>query len=270
MKRLIFWLIVLALIRIFFIWLEYYSLYHPQKGITRTPADISIKFEEVNFKTSDHQTLNGWWIPAKDAHFTILYFHGNAGNIEHRLHKVKFFHKLGVNFFIFDYLGYGKSTGQPSEQGLYRDATAAMDYLLARPDVDKNKIIIYGKSLGAAVAIDLAARRPAAALISESGFASGVLRGEELFPFLPVKLLLTQRFDSLSKIKTIIIPKLIVHGRRDEVIAFHHGQMLFNAAPEPKKFLAIDSTHNDDAFIVSEEYKKILTDFISTIPGHNT
>ena len=217
LKKIFFWLIVLAGLRLFFLWLEFFSLYCPQKKITRTPADIGVPFEEVDIRTSDRQVLNGWFMPAKDARFTILYCHGNAGNIENRLHRIKFFHDLGVNFFIFDYRGYGKSTGFPTEQGLYRDAQAAYDYLLTRADVDKNKIIFYGKSLGAAVAIDLATRRPAAALVSESGFASATLRAKEAYPFLPVRWLLVQRYDSLAKIRQIAAPKLIVHGDIDEV-----------------------------------------------------
>ncbi len=245
------------------LWLEQSSLYYPHKAVYQTPADRSIAYSEVFFTTTDGQILNGWWVPAPDARFTVLYCHGNAGNIANRLHKVKFFHELGVNFFIFDYRGYGKSTGWPREQGLYRDAMAAYDYLITRPGVDKTKIVFYGKSLGAAVAIDLATRRPAAALVVESGFASAALRGQELLPFLPVQWLMRQRFDSLKKIKGVTIPKLIVHGRQDEVIGFHHGRMLFDAAPQPKQFLAIEATHNDDTFVTSPAYHKILSEFLA-------
>ena len=193
----------------------------------------------------------------------MLYCHGNAGNICHRLHKVKFFHEMGVNFFIFDYRGYGKSRGRPGERGLYNDAIAAYDYLLSREDIDKSKIVMYGKSLGGPVAAEVCLKRKVSALILESSFASVVIRAQQIYPFLPMKFLISQKYDALDKIKNIDIPKLIVHGRDDEIIGFNHGQILFAAAGEPKQFLPFEGGHNDDVYVTSDEYREKLEEFLA-------
>lgn len=262
MKILLIIILGVIIFKIYFIFLEQKSLYHPYKEIPETPTNSGIKYEDVNFKTDDGKLLNGWFVPAKDAKVTVLYCHGNAGNIYHRLHKVKFFHEMGVNFFIFDYRGYGKSTGNPSEKGLYKDAQAAYDYIISRSDVDKNKIVVYGKSLGGPVAADLCLHKKASALILEGSFASVALRAQQLYPFLPMKLLITQKYDAMDKVKNIHIPKLIAHGRRDEVISFRHGEILFGVAAEPKQFLPFDGGHNDDTYVTSVAYKEVLQKFL--------
>ncbi len=223
---------------------------------------MGIKYEEVNFKTSDGEILNAWYVPAQDAKITVLYCHGNAGNIHHRLHKVKFFHETGVNFFIFDYRGYGKSSGKPHEKGLYEDAAAAYDYLISRSDVDKSKIIVYGKSLGGPIAAELCLRREAIALILEGSFASVTMRAQQLYPFLPMKLLITQRYDTVAKVKDIHIPKLISHGKNDEVISFKHGEILFKESADPRQFLPFEGGHNDDIYVTSFAYKEELKKFL--------
>jgi fermentation-respiration switch protein FrsA (DUF1100 family) len=261
MKILFIVIFALVVFRALFLLLEQKGLYHPYKDIPETPKNLGIPFEEIDFKTADGQTLNGWFAPAKDARITVLYFHGNAGNISHRLHKVKFFHEMGVNFFIFDYRGYGKSTGTPGEKGLYSDAQAAYDYVASRNDVDNNKIVVYGKSLGGPVAADLCVNRKAAALILEGSFASVVLRAQQLYPFLPMRLLVVQKYDTMAKVKHLLIPKLIAHGRQDEVISFHHGEILFGAAAQPKQFLPFEGGHNDDIFVVSPAYTDALNTF---------
>lgn len=266
MKILLIIFIGVIIFRVLFIFLEQKSLYYPEKKISGTPKDLGIVYEDVYFKTSDGQTLNGWFTPAKGAEVTVLYCHGNAGNICDRLHKVQFFHELGMNFFIYDYRGYGLSSGTPSEKGLYKDAQAAYDYLLSRPDVDKDKIVIYGKSLGGPVAADLCLNRKASALILEGSFASLAKRAQQLYPFLPMKLLVTQKYDTVAKVKNLRIPKLIAHGRQDEVISFNHGEILFEAAAEPKKFLPFKGGHNDDIYIVSAVYKAELLKFLTNVP----
>ncbi|MFH0790963.1 MAG: alpha/beta hydrolase [Candidatus Omnitrophota bacterium] len=259
-----FFIIILGVIifRIYFIFLEQKGLYHPYKEIPQTPADSGIIYEEVNFKTTDGCLLNGWFVPAKGSKITVLYCHGNAGNIYHRLHKVNFFHGMGVNFFIFDYRGYGKSAGVPSEKGLYKDVQAAYDYIVSRNDVDKDKIVVYGKSLGGPVAADLCLNRKASALILEGSFASVALRAQQLYPFLPMKLLITQKYDTMAKVKNIHIPKLIAHGRGDDVISFRHGEILFASAAEPKQFLPFEGGHNDDIYVTSPEYRQSLEKFL--------
>ena len=262
MKILLIVILVVVAFKVFFILLEQKSLYHPYKEIPETPRNLGIAFEDINFKTADGQLLNGWFVPAKGAKVTVLYCHGNAGNMYHRLHKVKFFHEMGVNFFIFDYRGYGKSTGKPNEKGLYKDAQAAYDYLVSRNDVDKNKIVVYGKSLGGPIAADLCVNRKASALILEGSFASVALRAQQLYPFLPMKFLISQKYDTMAKVKNLRIPKLITHGRQDEVISFHHGEILFSAAAEPKQFLPFDGSHNDDVYVISSAYKDELLKFL--------
>ncbi len=261
--KILFIIILLALMfRACFIFLEQMNLYHPSKEVPETPAGIGIAFDDVGFKTADGELLNGWFVPAKDAPVTILYCHGNAGSIYHRLHKVKFFHEAGMNFFIFDYRGFGKSTGSPSEKGLYKDAQAAYDYLASRNDVDKNKIVVYGKSLGGPVAADLCINRKASALILEGSFASVVLRAQQIYPFLPMQFLISQKYDTIAKVKGIRIPKFIAHGKKDEVISFRHGEILFEVAAEPKQFLPFDGGHNDDVFVTSSAYKDALRKFL--------
>jgi fermentation-respiration switch protein FrsA (DUF1100 family) len=270
MKILLIIILGVIIFKIYFIFLEQKSLYHPYKEIPETPANLGSTYEETNFKTADGKLLNGWFVPAKDAKTTVLYCHGNAGNIYNRLHKVKFFHEMGVNFFIFDYRDYGKSIGKPSEQGLYKDAQAVYDYIVSRGDVDKNKIVVYGKSLGGPVAADLCLHREITTLILEGSFVSVVLRAQKLYPFLPMKFLITQKYDAMAKVKDIHIPKLIAYARQDEVISFRHGEVLFNAAADPKQFLSFDGSHNDDVYTTSIAYKDFLLNFIklSLIQAH--
>lgn len=262
MRILLVIIIVLVLFRLLFIFMEQKNLYHPQRNISQTPAAINLKFEDVYFKTGDGEILNGWFIPSQGARTTVLYCHGNAGNIYHRLHKVKFFHDMGVNFFIFDYRGYGKSTGSPGEKGLYLDAQGAFDYLLRRSDVNKNRIVVYGKSLGGAIAVDLCLKRKAAAIIMEGSFASVALRAKQMYPYLPMKLLVSQKYDALKKISGLGIPKLIAHGKKDNVISFDHGKRLYSAAKAPKEFLVFDGGHNDDTYITSPKFKEELSRFL--------
>lgn len=253
--------VILVLYKLYFLFLEQKSLYYPEKKITENPTNVGILFEEVNFKTADNEILHGWYVPAKEAKITILFCHGNAGNISNRLHKVKFFNESGVNFFIFDYRGYGKSSGKPSEKGLYKDAVAAYDYLVSRNDVSNDKIVVYGESLGGAVAAELCLRRKTRALILQSCFSSVAKIAREIYPFLPVKILVAQKYDTLSKIKNIHIPKLILHGQQDEIINFQHAEMIFQSAANPKQFLPFNGGHNDDFYVTSEAFKNELIDF---------
>jgi len=265
MKILFIFILALICLRVYFIFIEGKSLYYPDKEVSATPESLGIDFEEVNFKTSDGEVLNGWFIPAEDSRIAVLYCHGNAGNISHRLHKAEFFHKMGVNFFIFDYRGYGKSSGFANEQGLYKDAQAAYDYLVSTGLAEAKKIVIYGKSLGGAVAADLCLRREAGLLVLEGSFSSVASLAQQLYPFLPMKFLVTQKYDTLSKIKSITIPKLVVHGRDDEVIDFRHGEILFEAASGRKEFLPFGGGHNDDLYVASSEYRAVLTGFFEDI-----
>ncbi|MFH1577844.1 MAG: alpha/beta hydrolase [Candidatus Omnitrophota bacterium] len=245
------------------------GIYYPAYEIESKPFDIGLDYEEVFFKTEDGLNLNSWFIPAKSSRATLLFCHGNAGNISHRVEIIRIFNRLGLNVFIFDYRGYGKSQGAPGEEGLYKDARAAYDYLLSREDVDNQKIIIYGKSIGANVAINLACGVKAGVLISESGFTSAYDMGKKLFPWLPIKWIISIKYNALEKIAGIKLPKLIIHSRNDEIVPFELGKRLFEAAPEPKEFYVMQGTHNQAIFTAVEEYTARLDSFLNKyFPSH--
>jgi len=263
--------VVTAVIAIFLLvlyakWFERSSIFFPTRHIEKTPLAESLAYEDVYFETEDGIRLNGWFIPAKQpARATILFCHGNAGNISHRFEIIEIFHSLDLNVFIFDYRGYGKSRGWPSEKGTYLDAQAAYDCLLARTDIDKERIIAYGKSLGGAVALDLATKRNACAVISDGVFTSTLDIAEEVYPFLPVKFFITMKYDTLSKIGSVRVPKLIIHSREDEIVPFHHGQKLFEKASGVKEFYPMRGGHNEAIIIYSDEYKKRIDEFLKTL-----
>jgi fermentation-respiration switch protein FrsA (DUF1100 family) len=189
---------------------------------------------------------------------TILWCHGNAGNIGDRLDLLKLLHdRLDVNIFIFDYRGYGKSQGRPTEDGTYRDAHGAMDYLRARPDIEGDRIVVFGQSLGGAIAVDLACRNKFMGLILEATFTSLVDIFEMPPKDFPVK------YDSYSKIKRVKVPLLMLHGDKDDVVPFESGYTLFKAAHEPKKFCAIKGgMHNDNHIVGGEGYFAAIGEFI--------
>ena len=239
-------ILVIACLGIFFFFIRYVEkrgVFFPQKQMDFYPQGKELGFEDISFKTKDNVSLNGWFFRNALARTTLLFFHGNAGNISHRLEKIIFFRDLGLNVFIIDYRGYGKSQGAPSEAGVYNDALAAFDYLSQRQDLDKARIIGYGESLGGAVAIDLALRRPLAGLIVDSSFSSAADMARQYYPFIPSFLLAT-KMDSVSKVKDIAVPKLFIHSKDDEIVPFAQAQKLFRAASEPKEFLEIEGDHN--------------------------
>ncbi|MFC1658925.1 alpha/beta hydrolase, partial [Candidatus Omnitrophota bacterium] len=230
------------------------GIYYPTKEITFTPAEAGMQYEDIFFKTQDSLQLNGWFIPADKPRATLLFCHGNAGNIGHRVEIARIFNQLNLNVFIFDYRGYGRSQGVPSEQGLHEDARSAFYYLLSRDDIDRQAIIIYGKSIGANVAVQLASKTKAAALIAESGFTSAYDMARKLFPYLPVKWMITVQFNALAAIKDIATPKFVIHSRDDEIVPFWMGRKLFESAPEPKEFYEMRGTHNQAIFTAGQEY----------------
>jgi len=257
---------ILIFLFFIFVYLRYFerkSIYYPTKEIEFTPTNVGLKYEDIFFNTDDGLVLNGWFIPVKNPRGTLLFCHGNAGNISHRIEIIKIFNRLNLNVFIFDYRGYGRSQGRPTEVGLYRDAQGAYNHLLSRKNINKDTIVIYGKSIGANVAIDLASKVKAAVLISESGFSSAYDMGKKLFPYLPVKWIITIKYDALAKIKNITIPKLIIHSQDDEIVPFELGQKLFEAAPEPKEFYQMQGGHNEAVFMSGEEYGVEINNFLS-------
>lgn len=229
-----------------------------------TPSDIGLEYEDVNFNTSDGLQLHGWYVSEESGRGVVLFFHGNAGDISHRLDSIAFFHGLGYSVFIVDYRGYGRSEGAPDEQGTYRDAEAAWRYLVEERAIDSGKIVIFGRSLGASIAAWLASRTHAAALIIESAFTSAPDLGAHHYWFLPVRTLARIHYDTRSYIQDVSAPTLVVHSTDDEIIPFAHGKELFAHANEPKAFVELQGGHNDGFFVSRAIYAEALGEFLGT------
>ncbi|MBI4057561.1 MAG: alpha/beta fold hydrolase, partial [Elusimicrobia bacterium] len=255
--------------RVWALW-ERSQLYKPVRQITSCPLQFQMSYEDVFFQTADGVRLNGWYIPSADPKNkeTILVFHGNGENISGHIEDLKLWHDLGLNVFVFDYRGYGKSRGKPSEQGIYQDALAAYQYVVEEKRIPPEKMILFGGSLGGAVAIDLATRVKAGALITYNTFTSVVDMGKKLFPFLPVERLITQRYESIKKVPGLKIPWLILHGRGDRYVPLSHAEKLFGAAPEPKEMVVLSTTHlgsiADDAPLGGPHIRSFLKKHLSS------
>jgi len=249
-------------------YIESKSIFFPEKKIDFTPAQIGLAFQDVYFITSDKLKINGWFFPHPRAKRTILFFHGNAGNISNRLDKIISMLRLKVNIFIIDYRGYGKSEGKPKEQGIYLDAYAAYDYLVNQQGIKPKDIIVYGESLGGAVAIDLASNKEVGAVILEGTFSSGRDVGVKLYPYLP-KFILPNVLNSLTKVVKVKVPKLFIHSKQDLVIPLELGKKLYDFSPGPKKFIAVAGTHNS-LFIDAESVcLKAIAAFIEQLDLNN-
>ena len=246
--------LVIAVLIIVFFGFRYFekkNLYFPLRTIEATPEDIYSDYEDFSIMTKDGIQITGWFIPAKRPRATVLFCHGNGGNISHRIQKIKLLNDLGVDILIFDYRGYGMSKGRPSEHGLYLDAEAAYAYLVTNKQVLPENIIVLGESLGGAVAVDLATKHRMGGIIIEGTFTSVHDMAQRYFPFIP-SFIISSRFDSLQKIKRVTSPVLLFHSIEDEIVPFEFGTQLFNAAKEPKKFIKLRGGHND-AFLMSQD-----------------
>lgn len=260
--KLVITIVVILILLFFFIrFIEQRSLYYPFKDIEATPGAIGLDYEDVTITTNDRIQLTGWFIPSGNSRATILLSHGNGGNISHRLEKIKILHALDLDVLAYDYRGYGRSTGRPSEDGLYQDAQAMYDYLIHERKVPVQRIIAYGESLGAAVTIDLAEKRDAGAIIIESGFTSIHDMAKKLFSVAP-SFLLHAKYDSVNKIRNLRIPKIIMHSPDDEVVPFSQGRRLFDSAPEPKVFIELQGGHNDGFLVSGDVYSNGIDEFV--------
>jgi fermentation-respiration switch protein FrsA (DUF1100 family) len=230
-------------------------LYCPVREVTYTPDELGLDFENVFFRTADGLRLNGWYIPDEKREFTVLFCHGNGGNIMHRLDSINILYNLGLNCFIFDYRGYGNSEGKPSEEGTYLDAMAAYKWLREEKKISANNIIIFGRSLGGAIAAQLASKVEVKALIIESVFTSYVDIGKKFYPYMPVRWFARFSYQTIDYIKDVRCPVMIIHSRSDEIIPFEFGLELYEAANEPKEFVEIFGSHNDGFLVSSEIYK---------------
>jgi fermentation-respiration switch protein FrsA (DUF1100 family) len=244
-------------------------LYFPDREVILTPNDIGLEYDEVSIRTEDNVTIAGWYIPVKHEKGVLLFCHGNAGNISHRLESVNIFHNIGLSVLIFDYRGYGKSGGRPSEKGTYRDAEAAWNYLIEEKRASPDRIIVFGRSLGGAIAADIALRHRPGGLILESSFLSVPEMGKKYYPWLPVKLLSKYDYSTIDKIQSISCPKLIIHSPHDEIVPFEHGRMLFKRAKQPKEFLQLSGGHNEGFLISGDLYFDGLKRFVNKCLENN-
>jgi fermentation-respiration switch protein FrsA (DUF1100 family) len=246
-------------------------IFHPDPVSARDPSHVGLSFENILFNTQDDIRLHGWFIPHQEARATLVWFHGNAGNISDRLLNIKLLHdRIKINIFIFDYRGYGQSEGTASEKGTYLDGAAAIKYLLGRDDAAARQLILFGRSLGAAVAAEMAIRFTSLGPILESPFVSIREMAQALFPSLPIAWLLRTRYDTLEKVRRVKAPIMVLHGDHDATVPFAQGKRVFEVAPQPKRFYRIVGASHNDTFVVGgEEYYGALREFIeSALPAH--
>jgi len=229
-------------------WFEHSQVYHPDRNLLASAAQLGRPFEDVYFKAKDGTVLNGWFFPANGgsprAHWAVLFCHGNAGNISYRLDFTQALLETGVSIFLFDYRGYGLSKGRPGEEGTYLDAQAAHHWL-EQKGYTGSSIVAFGESLGGGVASELALRERLGGLVLQSTFSSIPDIGAELFPWLPVRWINTIKYDTCAKLPRIHVPVLVMHGRGDELIGFHHGEKIFAVANQPKMFWELKGDHNE-------------------------
>jgi fermentation-respiration switch protein FrsA (DUF1100 family) len=263
--KIVFLVACLVLFAVFLRILESRMVFYPVRypGGYWYPERYGLSLEDCWFLTSDGRRLHGWFMADDDAVATMLWCHGNAGNISDRLDNLARLSAVAINVFIFDYRGYGRSEGAPSEDGVYADAVAAYDYLLTREDVDAGALVLFGRSLGGAVAVDLATKRACAGLILESTFTHAHDMARTMFGPVPVQWLLRSNFDSLQKIAQVKVPLLMIHGTADTVVPYKLGKKLFSAANQPKAFYEIaGADHNDTYLVAGSAYFDTLAAFL--------
>jgi uncharacterized protein len=233
-------------------------LYYPIHDIDTTAAELGFEYEDVFFTTTDGVKLNGWYVPVKDGNssdrLTVLFCHGNGGNVSYYVNTMSVLHQMGVHCFVFDYRGYGLSEGKPTEEGTYADTMAAYQWLVNKKGVEADKIVICGWSLGGCIATELAGKVPAGGLWLESAFTSYVDMAVYHYPYLPVRWFCRFRYDTLNYLKKVRCPVLVVHSPEDEIVPFKMGRELYEAAGEPKKFVEISGGHNDSFTESSGQY----------------
>ena len=240
-------------------------VYFPDGQIIATPQDKGIAYEEVTFEAADGVQLAAWYVPAEANRGVVLFSHGNGGNISYNLPFVEILHRVGLSTFIYDYRGYGRSKGRPSEEGTYSDVVGAWHYLTESRKVSAGQILLYGQSLGGPIAAKLAGEKKPALLILDSTFTSFVDIAGHHYPFLPVRWLARFEYNTLERVKTVRCPVLVIHSLDDEIVPFSQGVALFEAAPEPKGFIKLRGGHNEALFLSAELYRAGLDAFLKKI-----
>jgi fermentation-respiration switch protein FrsA (DUF1100 family) len=250
------------------LWLTQRRMIYFPFGEVPTPAQVGLpRAEAVTFPTEDGLRLNAWFVPAPvDTRDVVLVFNGNAGNRAYRADLATAIAGQGFATLLFDYRGYGDNPGSPSEEGLARDARAARRYLETRADVDARRLVYFGESLGAGVAVGLALEHAPRALVLRSPFTSLTDVGRYHYPYLPVSWMLTDRFPSLDRIPRIGCPLLVIAGSRDSIIPASHSRRLFEGAREPKKLMIVEGAdHNDDELAAGRRMIATMTEFLRGI-----
>lgn len=260
--------LILALLTVVAGWLLYPRLenrmvFFPDRALETTPSQMGMIAEDVFFQAADQTRLHGWFFPSRPGAPVVLFSHGNAGNISHRIPDARHLTDHGLQVFLYDYRGYGKSEGEPSEEGIYQDGLAAYDWLVVQKGIPPGLVVSFGRSLGAAVAIEIAARRKVTALIVEGAFTNTREMAGKMPIFQILAPLLPAHYNNIEKIRGIYVPKLIIHGEADEVVPFAMGQALYRAAPEPKSHYWIPrARHNDTTEVAGEEYGDRFLKFV--------
>ena len=239
-------------------------VYFPEMGRTdrATPAQLQLPFEELRIATADGEQLHGWFVPATDARGAVLFLHGNAGSIAHRLDWLPLFQRLRLSALLVDYRGFGQSSGRPSEAGTHADAEAAWRHLTEARGIPAARIVVMGESLGAAVAARLAARVDPAALVLHSAFTSAPDLAADLYPFLPARLLARYAYDTLAAVRELRCPLLVAHSPGDEIVPFAHGRRLYEAASVPRQWLELAGGHNDGFIFMRDEWARRFGEFL--------
>ncbi len=245
----------------FFHWFEHISVYHPVRAIRQNPGAAGLAWKDVSINSSGGVTLACWFIdgPSADAPVAI-FLHGNSGNISTEMAKGVLLRGMGYAVLMVEYRGFGASTGIPGERGLYDDAVAAFDWTQVN---HPGRIVVYGHSLGTGVAVELALRRKPAALVLESPFTSMVAMCKKLFPWLPARILVSQKYDTLSKIAGVGCPLLVIHGENDELIPPAMGRQVYEAAREPRVFALLPGGHDNIYLASGQKYTDTVASFLS-------
>ncbi len=263
-------LVSLVLLTVLAVKFEERFIFFPSSKFEVTPTALGLRHDELTLVTPDGERLHAWFLPSSvepSTHrYTVLVCHGNAGNISHRLDRTLLMHaNVGTDVLLFDYRGFGNSSGRPDESGTYEDARAAYRYLVDERGVDESRLVLFGESLGAAVALQLATEVDAAGLVLEASFTSIRDMARVAYPFIPNGWVKT-RYENIEKIPTVKMPVLVLHGTEDRTVPFAQGQSLFEAANEPKRFLAIDGASHSDTFLVGgDAYWQTWKDFLASL-----
>jgi uncharacterized protein len=234
-------------------------LYFPAREFLETPADAGLEYRDLDIATDDGERLHGWWVPTRGtAVGHVLLFHGNAGNVGDRVLHARLLVERGLDVLLFDYRGYGRSTGRPNEQGTYSDARAARAALLRGPNIDPARVLYVGESLGGAVAVELALDHLPAGVVLQSTFTSVREMARVHYPFVPAAAI-PDAYPSLRRVRELRAPLLVLHGDRDDIVPLAQGQALFEAAPDPKRMKVFEGVgHNDLVPLAGPAYAEAI------------